>query len=100
MVALQIRDVPENVRDILAERARANGQSLQAYLLSLVVREASYSKNIDLLREIEGWTGGSAVTADDVLAAQDDARSGRDAGPDPCADRDTGRDPSAHGGAA
>ena len=33
MVALQIRNVPEEVRKTLAERARGRGQSLQAYLL-------------------------------------------------------------------
>ena len=34
-VNLLIRDVPEGARDTLAERARARGQSLQAYLYEL-----------------------------------------------------------------
>lgn len=38
-VALQIRDVPEDVRDALAAAAAQRGQSVQAYLLSLVIRE-------------------------------------------------------------
>ncbi|MGY1451783.1 hypothetical protein [Streptomyces sp. SS8] len=53
MVALRIRDAPEEVRDALIARARERGQSLQAFLLSLMVGEASFSRNLDLLREIE-----------------------------------------------
>ncbi|MFP8882473.1 FitA-like ribbon-helix-helix domain-containing protein [Streptomyces mangrovi] len=79
MVALQIRDVPEEVRDALAARARENGQSLQAFLRALVVREASFSRNLELLREIEEWPGGGDATAEDVLAARDAARFERDA---------------------
>lgn len=81
MVALQIRDVPEDVRDILTARARENGQSLQGLLLSLVMREAAFSRNLDLLKEIESWPGGADATAEDILAARDAARSGRDSGP-------------------
>jgi antitoxin FitA len=77
MVTLQIRDVPEDIRDILAERARQNGQSLQAFLLSLVIREASISQNLGLLSEMEGWASGSDVTADDVLAARNAGRTER-----------------------
>lgn len=39
-VALQIHDVPEDVREALAEAASRNGQTLHAYLLGLVTREA------------------------------------------------------------
>jgi hypothetical protein len=38
MVSIQVRDVPEQVRDTLAEVARSRGQSMQAYLLSLLAR--------------------------------------------------------------
>ncbi|WGX95918.1 hypothetical protein [Nocardioides sp. L-11A] len=48
MVALQIRDVPEEVRDVLALSARDHGQSLQAYLLDLVTREARFRQNVDI----------------------------------------------------
>ena len=37
MVAVTIRDVPEQVRDELAARAAREGQSLQEYLRSLLV---------------------------------------------------------------
>ncbi|MGI8592594.1 MAG: FitA-like ribbon-helix-helix domain-containing protein, partial [Nakamurella sp.] len=40
MVALQIREVPDDIRQALADRAAARGQSLQSFLLSLVTAEA------------------------------------------------------------
>jgi plasmid stability protein len=42
-VALQIRDVPEEVRDAIAKRAAEEGQSMQAYLLNLVSEDARRS---------------------------------------------------------
>jgi len=47
-LALQIRDVPEDVRDRLASEARRRGQSLQAYLLGLVTREAELAARADM----------------------------------------------------
>jgi plasmid stability protein len=78
MVALQIRDVPEEVRDALAGRARARGQSLQAFLLALVQEEARRSRNLALLDRFTGRTDGSKLTiaeAGDSLAR---ARAQRD----------------------
>lgn len=49
MVALQIRDVPEDVRAVLAERASSRGQSLQAFLLALVQAEAKRARNAAVL---------------------------------------------------
>jgi plasmid stability protein len=46
-VALQIRDVPEEVRDALAKRAAEKGQSMQAYLLTLVSEEARRARNAE-----------------------------------------------------
>ena len=76
MVALQIRDVPDDVRDALAERARANGQSLQAFLLDVVRREAGFARNQALLADLS-WAGGGAATAVDVVDALDEARARR-----------------------
>jgi hypothetical protein len=47
-VALQIRDVPDDVRDLLAKQARNRGQSMQAYLLDVVTREARLGAKADL----------------------------------------------------
>ncbi len=49
MVALQIRDVPDDVRDALTAQARARGQSLQAFLLELVKQQAQRANNAVLL---------------------------------------------------
>ncbi|MCL2092331.1 MAG: hypothetical protein FWH11_14215 [Micrococcales bacterium] len=77
MVALQIRDVPDDVRDALAERARQAGQSLQGFLLDVVVREASFARNAAVVAGLSQWTTGTGVTGDDVLAALDADRSQR-----------------------
>lgn len=71
MVALQIRDVPDDVRDALVERACEAGQSLQGYLLGLVVREASFNQNRAIIADLAEWTTGTGLTPDDALAALD-----------------------------
>ncbi|GAA4629147.1 FitA-like ribbon-helix-helix domain-containing protein [Cellulomonas oligotrophica] len=76
MVALQIRDVPDSVRDALVERARANGQSLQSYLREVVLREAAFAGNVAILDGVAGWNRGSGATLDDVLTARDEERAG------------------------
>ncbi|GAA2098455.1 MULTISPECIES: FitA-like ribbon-helix-helix domain-containing protein [Brevibacterium] len=48
-VALQIREVPEEVRSALAAQAAQRGQSMQAYLLGVLIREARYSGNVVLI---------------------------------------------------
>jgi hypothetical protein len=81
MVALQIRDVPESVRDVLAARAGERGQSLNTFLRELVLREASFENNRTLLEEIRQWRAASTSTAtgNDVLDALDAARATQDA---------------------
>lgn len=80
MVAIQIRDVPDDVRDALAERAAQAGQSLQGFLLGVVVREASFTQNRRILAELPEWTTGTGVTGDDILAAIDAGRAERPGG--------------------
>jgi antitoxin FitA len=82
MTVLTIRDVPEETRDRLAFEAREHGQSLQAYLLSIVNREAAFSRNREVLARIRrrlaagGGAGADAPSAADVLR---EARAERDA---------------------
>lgn len=76
MVALQIRDIPESVRDVLAERARQQGQSLTMYLREVVLREARFADNVRLIDQIASRPRTSRVTPKDILAAQDAARAG------------------------
>lgn len=79
MVALQIRDVPDDVRDALAARAAAHGQSLQAFLLDLVTREAHRSANLALLERFEARRDGSRLTSQQVVEALHAARAEREA---------------------
>lgn len=83
VTAVTIRDVPEDVRDLLAQQARERGQSLQAYLLGILRRQAQFSRNRELLAEIEselsaegGGAGPEARDSQEVLA-QVRAEAGR-----------------------
>lgn len=78
MVALQIRGVDDDVREALAERARARGQSLQAFLLSLVQEEARRSANLTLLDRFAGRHDGSRMTLDEADRAVERERAERD----------------------
>jgi hypothetical protein len=59
MVALQIRDVPEDVRDALVAQARARGQSLQSFLLELVETQARRLRNTAVLDRFAGRSDGT-----------------------------------------
>ncbi|MFI0814793.1 hypothetical protein ACH4TX_06300 [Streptomyces sp. NPDC021098] len=85
MVALQIRDVPDEVRDILADRARQLGQSLQGYLLELVKSEAERAGNVALLQRFEDRDDGAASTMAETVRERGTEREARDArlGPGP-----------------
>jgi antitoxin FitA len=78
MVALQIRDVPDDVRRVLADRAAARGQSLQSFLLALVTQEAQRSANLDILRRFAQRADGSQLSTAEVTGALDLARAERD----------------------
>lgn len=47
-LALQIRDVPEEIRDLLAKQAATKGQSMQAFLLDMVHREAQLTIHLEM----------------------------------------------------
>lgn len=74
MVALQIRNVPEDVRGALVERARERGQSLQAFLLALVETEARRTHNAAVLSRIakrsDGMRTKPGETAAEVAAGR------------------------------
>lgn len=50
MPALQIRDVPEATRDVLAKAAAERNESLQVYLSEVLEQEARRVQNRDLAR--------------------------------------------------
>ena len=74
MAFLQIRDVPDETRDVLARCAREHGQSLSKYLRDVVMREASFVHNRELIDEVVAHRGASHATAEDVLSAIDSGR--------------------------
>lgn len=77
MTAIQIRDVPDDVRDALAEQAARSGQSLQGYLLALVTGQARSTRNAVLLRRFADRSDGvrtAAGSAADELAEERDPR--------------------------
>ncbi|WP_329176691.1 hypothetical protein [Streptomyces sp. NBC_01477] len=78
MVALQIRDVPEDMRDKLAVIARNRGQSLQAYLFDVIKDEVRRSENLAVLERFSGTSYGTSLTKRDVLGTLADGRRGRD----------------------
>lgn len=69
MVAVQVRDVPEDVRQTLAAEAELRGQSLQAYLLEVLEREAANAHNRKFLRDYRGPLADGRRIRVDVNAA-------------------------------
>jgi plasmid stability protein len=78
MVALQIRDVPDEVRDRLANAAARHGQSLQAYLLEMVNAEARRDRNRELIASLRGRTDGTQATLEDSMNLKHELRAERD----------------------
>jgi predicted transcriptional regulator len=78
MVALQIRDVPDDLRDRLSKLARQRGQSLQAYLFDVIRDEARRQDNLAVLDRFSHSAYGSRLSQADVDGALRSARAGRD----------------------
>jgi hypothetical protein len=78
-IALQIRDVPIEVRDAIAEQARREGQSVQAYLLRLVEREARLLQNAEAFERTRDIRVMIPPDSDPVDVIQEGRDSGFDA---------------------
>ena len=78
MVALQIRDVPEELRDRLSELASQRGQSLQAYLFDVVSDEARRQDNLAVLNRFAKGSHGTRLSPDDIGSALQAGRAERD----------------------
>jgi hypothetical protein len=78
MVALQIRDVPGDLRDRLSELARQRGQSLQAYLFDVISDEARRQDNLAVLDRFSHGAYGSRLGPADIDGALRSARADRD----------------------
>jgi plasmid stability protein len=73
MVAITIRDVPDDVRDELAVRAARTGKSLQEYLRGMLIDTASKPTVDEVLRRARARveTTRSHLDAATILAAKD-----------------------------
>lgn len=79
MVAIQIRDVPAEVRDALAQRAREAHQSLQRYLSNLLVEHVRQPRPRDFARLTPLRAGISdAVDVDTIVGIVRAGREERD----------------------
>lgn len=73
VTAITIRDVPEPVRNELAARAARAGQSLQEYLLAMLLESAAYPPVEDVIARARDRVihTGVRVDAASILAARD-----------------------------
>lgn len=76
MTSITIRDVPDEVRDELAARARSSGRSLQEYLKAQLVELANRPDPAALIEQARERTirTGSRLDADRILAHRDHDR--------------------------
>jgi predicted NAD-dependent protein-ADP-ribosyltransferase YbiA (DUF1768 family) len=66
---LQIRNVPDEARRALKARAAARGESLNAYLLDLIVREAARPTVAEVLGRAAQRAERAEASAVDVITA-------------------------------
>jgi plasmid stability protein len=78
---LQIRDVPDAVRRALKDRAAAQGQSLNSYLLGLLGRDAARPTAREVFERAGRRSERSAVSVVDMLDAGRRDRESDLAGP-------------------
>ena len=76
MPSITIRDVPEEVRDELAARARSSGRSLQEFLRSELVELAHRPDPALLMSRVRARKRqtGSALDAETIIELRDDDR--------------------------
>lgn len=72
-VAITVRDVPDEVRDVLASRAARAGKSLQEYLRGMLVDTATRPAVEDVIARARARVDATGVRADaeSILAARD-----------------------------
>ena len=77
MATIEIRDLPDAAYDVLRQRARDRGQSLQAYMRETVIDLAFTPTKAEVIVEIErslAAEGGVAVAREMLRAAREDGR--------------------------
>ncbi len=80
MPAITIRDVPNETRDQLAERAAASGRSLQQYLRAELIRLAGRPDNLAIVTRAQARVRetGEGLTSDQILELLDAGRAERE----------------------
>ena len=78
VVSIQVLDVPEQVRDTLAQVARSRGQSMQAYLLAPPEEDARRARNVMLLKQVRENGGGYVAAPGETAGELEVIRAGRD----------------------
>lgn len=71
MPSVQIKDVPEDTHAVLRQRAAAAHQSLQEYLRSRLIEEASQPTLEEVLTRAGGRSGGSVPMKAAVAALRE-----------------------------
>jgi plasmid stability protein len=77
MATIQIRDIPDDVYEIIRRRAKAGGQSIQAYMLAeltAAARRRSKQEALAETREAMAAENSPGSTMDSVLDALQDGR--------------------------
>ena len=74
---LTLRGIPARVRATLASRAKARRQSLNAYLIDVLAREADTPTMSEVLADVEAIRRPTGLTGDDAVAAVREARDAR-----------------------
>lgn len=73
-VSLYIRDMPEELRDRVRERAAANRQSINSFLLDLIEREMQLPTLDEWLDGLDGLPKIPDVTTDEIVEVIREAR--------------------------
>jgi len=76
MISVQITGVPEETHAVLRQRAARADQSLQEYLLELLVREAN-SPTLDEVLDRAGHRKGGTLSFSEAVEAGRDDRDSR-----------------------
>ncbi|OII70438.1 antitoxin [Streptomyces sp. CC77] len=74
--AFTVRDVPDDIARTIKVRAAEAGQSLQGYLLGLIIRDARKPSLAEAAARAERYAS-EDILNDDILDALDSGRGGR-----------------------
>lgn len=72
---VQIRNVPDETRRALKARAAASGESLNEFLLQLLLEEAGRPTVAEVLARAASRSESSTVSSVDLIRAERDSRS-------------------------